>query len=143
MPGMRRRAERRTKRVRQRKAADSGMGITPTYWAALQEEVQRRPLARLRLLRRADATLVWDPTRPFPFTPQEAAAAAAAASVAAASGEAPKNIRSSSGSENGADSVAVAGGVVGLWRRTGRGVGRWPCVGPVLPEASASAITHL
>ena len=30
--------------------------------------------------------------------------------------------------------AAVEGAVVGVWRRGGRGVGRWPNADPVIPE---------
>ena len=86
---------------------------------------------------------MWDSTRPFQSTPQENAAAAAAA----AEGGVVQDRGGSGGGGGGGggggsgDLGAVAGGVVGVWRRAGRGVGRWPSSGPViLPDASRGDI---
>ena len=96
------------------------MGVTPRYWAGLQAAVADRPVSRLRLLEAAHAALVWDSTRLFPVTRFEEndAAAVAGATMGAAA------------------PAAVTGGVVGVWRRhgRGRGVGRWPSPHPAVPS---------
>jgi hypothetical protein len=89
----------------------------------------------------AHAALVWDSTRPFAVTPEESvvaaeAMAAAAAAAAAASPTPPSVSLSSVVSSSAAVPAAVAGGVVGVWRRhgRGRGVGRWPSPQPAVPS---------
>ena len=133
VPGVhrRRKTEARTKRVRRSIASDPGVGVTGEYWAGLQAAAQARPVGRLRLLRAAHAALVWDSARRFVVTPEEGAAAAAAA-AAASGGDASESSGGMSTTQTG--SRAVAGGVVGVWRRHGRGkgVGRWPSPHPVV-----------
>jgi len=105
------RASSRTKRVRRRRADDAregGVGVTRAYWDALQAATSARPVSRLKLMREvADAAFVWDNTRPF--------------------------YCDEGGGGGGA--TQVRGGVVGVWRKRGRGngVGRWPSLEPVVP----------
>jgi len=133
----RRRVEARTKRVRKSMANDGGLGVNSEYWSALQAAAQARPVSRLRLLSAAHAALVWDATRSFTVTPEEGAVAAAgmAAAAAVAASASPVSVLVTA-SVSSSVPAAVAGGVVGVWRRhgRGRGVGRWPSPQPAVPS---------
>jgi hypothetical protein len=68
----------------------------------------------------ADAALVWDGTRGFALTDEERDVVSTVVS--------PEKALSYS------RDAPVDGAVVGVWRRGGRGVGRWPNADPVIPE---------
>ena len=94
--------------------------LTETYWSNLQKSQSDRPIARLKLAACADAALVWDGTRGFELTDEERDVVSTVVSPEKAltySRDAP-----------------VEGAVVGVWRRGGRGVGRWPNADPVIPR---------
>jgi hypothetical protein len=89
------------------------------------------------MLGSAHAALVWDSSRPFRVTPEEEAVAAAAAAAADAAAAVDGGGGGGGGGELAqAESAVVAGGVVGVWRRNGRGqgVGRWPSPQPAVPS---------
>ena len=86
----------------------------------MQKSQSDRPIARLKLAACADAALVWDGTRGFALTDEERDVVSTVVSPEKAltySRDAP-----------------VEGAVVGVWRRGGRGVGRWPNADPVIPR---------
>ena len=114
-------AGRKTKAGRRSAAEDAGVGMTEAYWRELQTSQRDRPVGRLRLASEVDAALVWDGRRPFEL---EAADRDLLAEVHSA-GE---------GRTGGRGDAPVEGNVVGVWRRNGRGVGRWPNADPVVPE---------
>ena len=116
-------ASRKTKAGRRSAAEDSGVGLTEAYWRELQTSQRDRPVGRLRLASEVDAALVWDGRRPFEL---EAADRDLLAEVL-------------SEKEGGFQTreprdAPVEGNVAGVWRRRGRGVGRWPNADPVVPE---------
>ena len=116
-------AGRKTKAGRRSAAEDAGVGVTEAYWRELQTSQRDRPVGRLRLASAVDAALVWDGRRPFEL---EAADRDLLAEVL-------------SEKEGGFQTreprdAPVEGNVAGVWRRRGRGVGRWPNADPVVPE---------
>jgi hypothetical protein len=118
-------ASRKTKAGRRSAAEDSGVGLTEAYWRELQTSQRDRPVGRLRLASEVDAALVWDGRRPFEL---EAADRDLLAEVLTGNTGA-----AGTAGKHGWD-APVEGNVVGVWRRNGRGVGRWPNADPVVPE---------
>ena len=93
----------------------------------MQKSQSDRPIARLKLAACADAALVWDGTRGFALTDEERDVVSTVVSPE-------KALNYSQKALNYGRDAPVEGAVVGVWRRGGRGVGRWPNADPVIPQ---------
>jgi hypothetical protein len=117
-------ASKRARAKRRRFASGVEVGVTPAYWATLQNAANKRPVGRLKLAAASDAALVWDSTRVFDVYVDGAE----------------RDERT--GKKNGAARDMVVGGVVGVWRSRGaqRGVGRWPSPRPAIPSSEDESV---
>jgi hypothetical protein len=98
--------------------ADPRVGMTRSYWSAVQAASSARPVGNLKLPSSADAALVWDATRAFAFD-------GSWTGFRRPEGDDDAGFEGATG---GTTTKPVPGGVVGIWRRegAGRGVGAWP-----------------
>ena len=98
--------------------ADPRVGVTRSYWSAVQAASSARPVGNLKLPSSADAALVWDATRAFALDGSRTGARRPEGDDDAGF----------EGATGGTTTKPVPGGVVGIWRRegAGRGVGAWP-----------------
>jgi hypothetical protein len=106
------------------------LGVTPTYWAETQRASLARPVGRLKLCESADAALVWDSTLLFQVEPRTVGG-----NDPLTGGNRGDETRGGHGIPlDNPQNTTSPGGVVGIWRKGGRGVGRWPSPRPAIPR---------